>query len=115
MIAQRTLAFPLAIVSALFPRLAAQTDEQSEILGKAPIVLVARLSAFIVTGLICLAQPLMQLWLGTRSISGRSSLDRSRWSASGSVLWPMGLTAATLTYLILLALAWFQTLVVAKI
>lgn len=65
-IAQRTINFPLAIVNALFPRLAAQTQQQSDVLGKASVVLVGQLYAFLVAGLICLAEPLLQLWLGEK-------------------------------------------------
>lgn len=66
LIAQRTITFPLAIVNALFPRLAAQTEEQSAALGKVSVVLVGQLYAFVVAGLICLAEPLLQLWLGDK-------------------------------------------------
>lgn len=63
-IAQRTASFPLAIVQALFPRLASQSKEDSLALGKASAVVVGQLYAFLVVGLICLAAPLLQLWLG---------------------------------------------------
>lgn len=66
LIAQRTVTFPLAIVNALFPRLAAQTEEQSGALGRVSVVLVGQLYAFVVAGLSCLAEPLLQLWLGDK-------------------------------------------------
>lgn len=71
-IASRTVMFPMAIVQALFPRFASREPEESIKLGKASVVLVGQLYGFIVIGLICLAEPLLRLWLGdgldTRSI-----------------------------------------------
>ncbi|MBU7581146.1 MAG: oligosaccharide flippase family protein [Porphyrobacter sp.] len=63
-IASRTVMFPLALVQALFPRLAARDEEESSRLGKASVVLVGQLYGFVVIGLICLAEPLLRLWLG---------------------------------------------------
>lgn len=63
-IAARTVMFPMAIVQALFPRLASQDDAEAARLGKASVVLIGQLYGFIVIGLICLAAPLLRLWLG---------------------------------------------------
>ncbi len=63
-ITMRTVLFPMAIVQALFPRLAAHDQLESARLGKAAVVLVGQLFGFIVIGMICLAAPLLELWLG---------------------------------------------------
>lgn len=63
-IAARTVMFPMAIVQALFPRLASREDEEATRLGKSSVVLIAQLYGLVVIGLICLAEPLLQLWLG---------------------------------------------------
>jgi O-antigen/teichoic acid export membrane protein len=63
-IASRTVMFPMAIVQALFPRLASNAEQDSVALGKVSVVLVGQLYAFVVVGLICLAAPLLDLWLG---------------------------------------------------
>jgi O-antigen/teichoic acid export membrane protein len=62
----RTVLFPLAIISALFPRLAAQDELESARLGRSAVVLVGQLFGFIVIGTICLAEPLLNLWLGAK-------------------------------------------------
>jgi len=64
-IASRTVMFPLAIVQALFPRFASNAEGESVALGKVSVVLVGQLYAFVVVGLICLAAPLLDLWLGS--------------------------------------------------
>lgn len=63
-IVARTVMFPMAIVQALFPRLAARSEEDSIALGKMSVVLVGQLYSLIVAGLICFAAPLLDLWLG---------------------------------------------------
>lgn len=63
-IAARTVMFPMAIVQALFPRMASRDQEEASTLGKASVVLIGQLYGFIVIGLICLAEPLLRLWLG---------------------------------------------------
>ncbi len=63
-IAMRTVMFPTAIVQALFPRMASQDAEESITLGTSSAVFVGQLYAFVVVGLICLAGPLLNLWLG---------------------------------------------------
>lgn len=63
-IASRTVMFPMALVQALFPRLASRDAEESSRLGKASVVIVGQLYGFVVIGLICLAAPLLRLWLG---------------------------------------------------
>lgn len=63
-IAQRTVMLPMAVVQALFPRLASQSAGEAITLGKDATVLIGQLYAFVVIGLICLAEPLLQLWLG---------------------------------------------------
>ena len=56
--------FPMAIVQALFPRLAANAEQDSVELGKISVVLVGQLYAFLVIGLLCFAAPLLAIWLG---------------------------------------------------
>ncbi|WP_197489861.1 oligosaccharide flippase family protein [Erythrobacter neustonensis] len=63
-IASRTAMLPGSVAQVLFPRLASQTPEQSLALGKVSVVVIGQLYAFMVVGLICLAGPLLQLWLG---------------------------------------------------
>lgn len=63
-IASRTAMLPSSVAQVLFPRLASQTPEQSLALGKVSVVIIGQLYSFIVVGLICLAGPLLQLWLG---------------------------------------------------
>ncbi len=63
-IASRTVMFPMAIVQALFPRLASQESDDAALLGKDAVVVIGQTYAFVVTGLICLAEPLLRLWLG---------------------------------------------------
>ncbi|KPP94402.1 flippase [Erythrobacter sp. HL-111] len=63
-IAQRTVMFPLAMVQALFPRFASQSPEQAAALGKDAVIIVGQWYGLVVIGLICLAEPLLRLWLG---------------------------------------------------
>jgi O-antigen/teichoic acid export membrane protein len=63
-IASRTAMLPSSVAQALFPRLASQGRGQSLALGKTSVVLVGQIYALIVVGLICLAAPLLALWLG---------------------------------------------------
>jgi len=63
-IASRTAMLPGSVAQVLFPRLAAQNKADSLALSKVSAVLVGQIYAFIVVGLICLAGPLLQLWLG---------------------------------------------------
>lgn len=63
-IVARTVMFPMAFVQALFPRLAAQTKDESTTLGKVSVVLVGQFFAFVVTGLMFFAAPLLTLWIG---------------------------------------------------
>lgn len=72
-IAARTVMFPMAIVQALFPRLASRDDEEAAMLGKSSVVLIAQMYGLIVIGLICLAAPLLELWLGDK-LDNRSIL-----------------------------------------
>ncbi len=65
-ITMRSVMFPMAIIQALFPRLAAQDEHESLRLGKSAVVLVGQLFGFIVIGVICLAEPLLRLWLGAQ-------------------------------------------------
>lgn len=60
----RTVMFPMAIIQTLFPRFAARDELESARLGKSAVVLVGQLFGFIVIGIICLAEPLLRLWLG---------------------------------------------------
>lgn len=63
-IASRTVMLPIAILQALFPRFAALSEEQAVALGKDAVVMVGQLYAVVVVGLVCLAAPLLTLWLG---------------------------------------------------
>ena len=63
-IANRTLMLPIAIAQALFPRLAADTDEQARHRMRDFTVFIALLFTPVVVVLVCLAGPLLRLWLG---------------------------------------------------
>jgi len=63
-IASRTLIFPLSVIQALFPRFAAEADENSQARCRDYSVFVGQIFAPMMIGLICLAGPLMHLWLG---------------------------------------------------
>ncbi|GAA0266916.1 oligosaccharide flippase family protein [Alteraurantiacibacter aestuarii] len=63
-IALRTMIFPYGIIQALFPRMAAQEHGESIELSRTSLVFIGQLYAPIIIGLICLAGPLMKLWLG---------------------------------------------------
>ena len=63
-IVARTVMFPMAFVQALFPRLAAQSDDESTTLGKVSVILVGQSFAFVVIGLMLFAAPLLTLWIG---------------------------------------------------
>lgn len=62
-IASRTALLPNSVAMALFPRLASQSPEQSLALSRNSLIVVGQLYSFIVVGLICLAEPLLVLWL----------------------------------------------------
>ncbi|WP_338467578.1 flippase [Novosphingobium sp. ZN18A2] len=64
-VAYRTLLVPSAIVSVVFPRLAALPDQLAAAKCRAFTIFIAQLFAVIVIGLSCLADPLMHLWLGS--------------------------------------------------
>jgi Membrane protein involved in the export of O-antigen and teichoic acid len=72
-IASRTVMLPNSIMQALFPRFASQTIDQARELGRQAMLVVGQLYAFVVLGLICLAAPLLELWLGD-ALDGRSIL-----------------------------------------
>ena len=72
-IASRTATLPGSVAQALFPRLASQSNEKSLALSKVSVVFVGQIYAYIVIGLICLAGPLLQLWLGD-ALDPRSTL-----------------------------------------
>lgn len=63
-VSYRTVLFPTAIVQALFPRLASTEQAESVEIGKSAVVIVGQLYGFMVLGLICLASPLLHIWLG---------------------------------------------------
>lgn len=63
-IASRTVMLPNSVMQALFPRFASQTPEEAKVLGRQAMVVVGQLYGFVVLGLICLAGPLLELWLG---------------------------------------------------
>ena len=72
-IASRTALLPNSLAQALFPRLASQTQERSLALGRLSVVVSGQLYAFVVVGLVCLAGPLLKLWLGD-ALDARSIL-----------------------------------------
>lgn len=72
-IAQRTTIIPYGIVQALFPRLASQEEHHSIRLSQASLVFIGQLYAPLILGLICLAGPLLTLWLG-KHLDPRSTL-----------------------------------------
>ncbi len=72
-IASRTVMLPNSIMQALFPRFASQAPEQARVLARQAAVVVGQLYAFVVLGLICLAAPLLELWLGA-ALDSRSIL-----------------------------------------
>ena len=63
-IASRTQTVPAAVIQALFPRFAAEQTNQSRDRCSAYTAFIGQLYAPIVIGLICIAAPLMQIWLG---------------------------------------------------
>lgn len=72
-IGSRTVLLPNAVAQALFPRLAAQSETQPIPLAKLSAIVVGQWYALPVVGLVCLADPLLHLWLGDR-IDTRSIL-----------------------------------------
>lgn len=63
-IASRTQMLPMAITQALFPRFAAETAAGSAARVREFTAFVALMFAPVIVGLICLAGPLLALWLG---------------------------------------------------
>jgi len=63
-IASRTLLVPVAVTQALFPRFAAEGHGASAERCRQFIAFIGLLFTPIIVGLICLAAPLMALWLG---------------------------------------------------
>ena len=63
-IASRTLMFPVAVTQALFPRFASDDIAASAARCRDFTVLVAQSFAPLIVALICLAAPLLELWLG---------------------------------------------------
>ena len=70
-IASRTLIFPMAVIQALFPRFASEAHESSRERCREFVSFVGQLFAPLIIGLICLADPLLSLWLGA-SLDPRS-------------------------------------------
>lgn len=70
-IASRTQVFPLAVVQSLFPRFAAEQAETALARCRDFAAFIAQIFAPVVIGLICLAGPLLELWLG-RNLDQRS-------------------------------------------
>jgi len=72
-VAYRTLILPQAVVGVLFPRFAALDDAQAVQRCREYLVFIGQFFAPFVIGAICLAGPLMELWLGShldpRSVS----------------------------------------------
>ena len=64
-IASRTLIFPLSVTQALFPRFAYEAAEESRARARDFAIFVGQLFAPLTIALICLASPLLQLWLGS--------------------------------------------------
>lgn len=63
-IASRTLLFPVAIIQALFPRFASISEERSHQTCADYTAFIGLIFAPVVLGLICMAEPLLRLWLG---------------------------------------------------
>ena len=63
--ASRTLLIPVAITQVMFPKLAAMTDEEARIAHRSYVILIANLFLPLIVSLICLAEPLLRLWLGS--------------------------------------------------
>ncbi|ALE15487.1 Membrane protein involved in the export of O-antigen and teichoic acid [Altererythrobacter epoxidivorans] len=63
-VAYRTLALPIALSQALFPRLAASDDEGASRLNRDFAVFTALSFTPVIAGLIVLSGPLLKLWLG---------------------------------------------------
>lgn len=63
-VAYRTLALPIALSQALFPRLAASDDEGASRLNRDFAVFTALSFTPVIAGLIVLSGPLLELWLG---------------------------------------------------
>ncbi|WP_340588367.1 flippase [Erythrobacter alti] len=72
-VANRTLLFPIAVGQALFPRFASQGDVESRSDCLQYACFLGQIFAPVIVALICLAKPLLELWLGNqldpRSIS----------------------------------------------
>lgn len=63
-IATRLMILPIAIIQALFPRFAAEDDGAARERGRNFAIFVAQLFTPFIVGAICLAEPLLKLWLG---------------------------------------------------
>ena len=63
-IASRTLIFPLSVTQALFPRFAYDGADDSRARARDFAIFGGQLFAPLIIALICLASPLLQLWLG---------------------------------------------------
>ncbi len=63
-IASRLLMAPVSVVQALFPRFAAESDTAARDRCEAFTVFIALLFAPVIVGIICLSEPLLDLWLG---------------------------------------------------
>ena len=70
-VASRTLLFPIGIAQVLYPRLAAMDDLDAEQASQDYTVIVAALFLPVIVALICFAEPLLKLWLGS-SLDPRS-------------------------------------------
>lgn len=64
-IASRTLMVPAAISQALFPRFAAEEQTASQARCRDYAIFIGLVFAPLIIGLICLARPLLELWLGS--------------------------------------------------
>ncbi|MBB3860661.1 O-antigen/teichoic acid export membrane protein [Novosphingobium hassiacum] len=64
-VAYRTLVLPQSVVGVLFPRFAALDDDEALVRCRQFTVFVGQLFAPFIIGLICLAEPLLTLWLGS--------------------------------------------------
>ncbi len=72
-IANRTMVIPAAIMQVLFPQLAGLGPEEARKRAEQALIAMGTVFAPIVIGLICLAQPLLVLWLGDK-LDPRSAL-----------------------------------------
>ncbi len=93
--ASRMLLFPLAVSQVMFPKLAAMKHEEAETAHRGFVVLVGNLFLPLIVVLICLAEPLLRLWIGS-NLDPRSVLVAQIILAG---IWVNGLAHVPYSYL----------------